>query len=256
MSKLWEQRTLIWVLAKKDLKEKYAQTTLGLTWTVLQPLTGLLIFTLFFDRIIQLENIPEVGYAVFAFSGMTSWYFFSHILYQASSSLINNQELVRKVAFPKVILPLSKVLLGGVDFLISLALLVVLFAVTGIVPSINLLLFPVFVGLTVMVGLSVSLWLSALTVKNRDLQHIVPYVLNFGIWLTPVFYPATLIPSEYSFLLYLNPMAGMVEGFRWCLWGYQGFDQLYFIGIGMSFILFLTGFWYFRKVEDRMADDL
>ncbi|MCF8464369.1 MAG: ABC transporter permease [Flavobacteriales bacterium] len=256
LGKLWEKRSLIWVLAKKDLKEKYAQTALGLAWTILQPLTGLLIFTLFFDRIIKLENIPEVGYAVFAFTGMTSWYFFSFILYQASSSLINNQELIHKVSFPKVILPFSKVLLGAVDFSLSLLLLIILVVATGLSPSVNILFFPFFIFLNVIVGLSISLWLSALTVKNRDLQHIVPYVLNFGIWLTPVFYPATLIPSEFDFLLYLNPMAGIVEGYRWCLWDYQEFNAQYFLGIGLSFVLFLAGFWYFRKVEDGMADNL
>jgi len=255
-SKLWENRALIWVLARKELKEKYAQTALGLAWTILQPLTGLLIFTLFFDRIIKLQDIPDVGYAVFAFSGMTSWYFFSFILYQASSSLINNQELIRKVSFPKIILPLSKVLLGTVDFSLSLLLLIILIVATGLEPSINMLFFPFFIFLNIIVGLSVSLWLSALTVKYRDLQHIVPYVLNFGIWLTPVFYPATLIPSEFDFLLYLNPMAGIVEGYRWCLWDYQEFNVQYFLGIGLSVILFVSGFWYFRKVEDTMADSL
>ena len=254
LQKIWLHKSLILTLAKRDLKVKYAQTSLGLLWTAIQPLTGLLIFTLFFNKVMQIDDIPESGYAVFAFTGMTSWYFFSYLVYQSSTSLLQNQELMKKIYFPKLILPISKVLVGLVDFGISMILLVLIMMFNGILPSWHLVFLPFFILLNILVGLSVSIWLSALTVKKRDLQHIVPYLMNFGIWLTPVFFPATLIPEKYRSLLYLNPMAGIVEGFRWCIWEYGEFDIYYIIGIFLSILLSISGIWYFRKVEDQIVD--
>jgi homopolymeric O-antigen transport system permease protein len=252
--KVWEYRSMILVLSKRDLKIKYAQTSLGLVWTIIQPLTGLMIFTFFFNMLIKLPGIPESGYAVFAFTGMTSWYFFSYIIYQASTSLINGQELAKKIFFPKIILPLSKVLVGLVDFGISMVLLFVLLLIKGIYPGWQILALPFFILLNICVSLSVAIWLSALTIRYRDLQHIIPYLLNFGIWLTPVFFPATLIPEKYGSLLFLNPMAGIVEGFRWSIWEHTDFKVEYFIGIGISLTFLVFGVLYFRKVEDKMID--
>lgn len=252
--RVWNYRSMLLILAKRDLKIKYAQTALGLVWTIIQPLTGLLIFTFFFNEVIKLPGIPESGYAVFAFTGMTSWYFFSFLVYQASTSLINDQDLAQKIFFPKIILPLSKVLVGLVDFAVSLGLLFILLLIKGIAPGWQILLLPLFILLNIAVGLSVSIWLSALTIRYRDLHHIVPYVVNFGIWLTPVFFPATLIPDKYSALLYLNPMAGVVEGFRWSIWEHTDFNPMYFIGIGISLLFLVVGVLYFKKVEDEMID--
>ena len=254
LQKICLHKSLILTLAKRDLKVKYAQTNLGLLWTAIQPLTGLLIFTFFFNKVMKIDGIPESGYAVFAFTGMTSWYFFSYIVYQSSTSLIQNQELMKKIYFPKLILPISKVLVGLVDFGISMILLVIIMIIYGITPSWHIVFLPIFIVLNIIVGLSVSIWLSALTVKKRDLQHIVPYLMNFGIWLTPVFFPATLIPEKYRVMLYLNPMAGIVEGFRWCIWEYGEYDIYYSIGILLSILLLLSGIWYFRKVEDDIVD--
>ncbi|CAN5303236.1 ABC transporter permease [soil metagenome] len=253
LKKIWTYRSLIFTLAKRDLKIKYAQTALGLLWAILQPLTGLLIFTFFFNEVVKIE-VPGGNYAIFAFTGMTSWYFFSYIVYQSSTSLIQARDLISKIFFPKLILHLSKVLVGAVDFGLSILLLVVLMLVFGIAPSANIILLPFFILLNVMVGLAVSLWLSALTIKYRDLHHIIPYLVNFGIWLTPVFFPGTLIPVKFSFILYLNPMAGVVEGYRWCILGLDTFSPYYFIGLGIALLLLLSGFVYFRKVEDDMID--
>ena len=255
-TKVWQHRSFILTLAKRDLKIKYAQTSLGLLWTAIQPLTGLLIFTVFFNKVMHIDGIPESGYAVFAFTGMTSWYFFSYLVYQASTSLLQGQDLMKKIYFPKLILPLSKVVVGLVDLGISMILLLLIMMIKGIMPSWHLVFLPIFIVLNIIVGLSVSIWLSSLTVKKRDLQHIVPYLMNFGIWLTPVFFPATLIPEKYRFLLYFNPMAGIVEGFRWCIWEYGKYDTLYLIGIILSVLLLIVGLWYFRKVEDEMIDTL
>jgi len=256
LKKVWFHKSLIITLAKRDLKIKYAQTSLGLLWTAIQPLTGLLIFTFFFNKVMHIDGIPESGYAVFAFTGMTSWYFFSYIIYQSSTSLLYSQDLIKKIYFPKLILPLSKVLVGFVDFGISFILLFIIMLVYGIMPSWHIIFLPLFIFLNIVVGLSISIGLSALTVNKRDLQHIIPYLVNFGIWLTPVFFPATLIPQQYRFLLFLNPMAGVVEGFRWCIWDYGSYDIRYFIGIGLSVLLLVLSLWYFRKIEDKMIDVL
>ena len=255
-NKVWQHKSLILTLAKRDLKIKYAQTSLGLLWTAIQPLTGLLIFTLFFNQVMHIDGIPESGYAVFAFTGMTSWYFFNYLVYQGSTSLLQGQELIKKIYFPKLILPLSKVLVGLVDFGISMILLVIIMMFNGITPSWHIIFLPFFIVLNIIVGLSVSIWLSALTVRKRDLQHIVPYLINFGIWMTPVFFPATLIPEKFRFLLYFNPMAGIVEGFRWCIWEYGEYDIKYFVGIFISIILLFFGLVYFKKNEDEMIDML
>jgi len=245
---------MILMFAKRDLKIKYAQTALGLLWTIIQPLTGLLIFTFFFNQVIKLPGIPESGYAVFAFTGMTSWYFFSYLVYHASTSLINGIELAQRIPFPKIILPISKVLVGSVDFAISMILLFILMLIKGIYPGWQILALPFFVLVNIAVGMAVGIWLSALTIRFRDLQHIVPYLINFGIWLTPVFFPATLIPEKYSGFLFFNPMAGVVEGFRWSIWEYGEFHNGYFIGIGLALIALVFGVLYFKKAEDRMID--
>jgi len=204
--------------------------------------------------VIKLPGIPESGYAIFAFTGMTGWYFFSYIVYQASTAVLHGQELAQKIFFPKILLPLSKVLVGLVDLGVSFVLLAILLLAKGIYPSWQIVLLPFFILINIGVGLSVGIWLSALTIRFRDLQHIVPYVINFGIWLTPVFFPATLIPDQFSSLLFLNPMAGVVEGFRWCIWEHTDFDVRYFIGIGISLVMFVLGVLYFKKAEDEMID--
>ena len=252
--KVWKFRAMVVTLARRELKIKYAQTALGLLWTAIQPLSGLLIFYFFFNRVVKLEGIPESGYAIFAFTGMTSWYFFSYIVYQASFSLLQAQDLVKKIFFPKLILLLSKVLVGMVDLCISIGLLFIIMSINGIMPSWHVVLLPVFILLNALVGLSVSVWLCALTVRHRDLQHIVPYLVNFGIWLTPVFYPGTLIPNEFKGLLYLNPMTGVIEGFRWAIWDYGALHLGHGIGIGIALVLLLGGVAFFKRMEDNMAD--
>ncbi len=254
LKKVWNYRAFVLILAKRDLKIKYAQTALGLIWTIVQPITGLAIFYLFFHLLVALPEVPDSGYAVFAFTGMTAWYFFSYIVYQASSSLLSGQDLAQRIYFPKIILPLSKVLVGLVDLGVALLILVVLMLFKGVYPGWQIILLPLFVVLNVVVGLAVSIWLSALTVRFRDLQHIVPYIINFGIWLTPVFFPATLIPNKFNWFLYLNPMAGIVEGYCWSIWQYEEFSPLYFVGIGICGIVLLGGILFFKKTEDEMVD--
>lgn len=251
LKKIWQHRSLIVTLAKRDLKIKYAQTYLGAAWTILQPVTGLLIFTFFFNNVIKID-VPGGDYALFAFSGMTSWYFFSYIIYQSGNSLIQGQELMKKVYFPKLILPLSKVLVGFVDFGLSFIVLLILMMIKGILPGWQIIFLPLFIVLNVIVGLSISLWMTTLSIQYRDLQHILPYLVNFGIWLTPVFYPSTILPANTAYLLKYNPMAGIIEGFRYCLLPGYTFDMGYFIGIGISLVVFVLAILFFKRVEDRI----
>lgn len=251
--KLWASRAMVLTLARRDLKVKYAQTLLGLLWAVIQPLTGLLIFTLFFDKLINIDT-GSIPYPLFAFSGMVSWFFFSHIVHSAGTSLVEAQDLMKKVYFPKLIIPLAKVLAGMVELAISLSLLFVLMLVLGKLPDWPILLLPLFVLFNISVGLSIALWLSALTIRYRDFHHIIPYLVNFGIWLTPVFYPGTLIPSAYDWFLFLNPMAATIAGFRWSLIGDTFPEASYLMSVIPVSFLLVTGLLYFRKIESEISD--
>lgn len=255
LKKVWEYRAMILSFAKRDIKIKYSQTVLGILWSVIQPLTGLVVFTFFFDKLIKLDTL-DTPYALFAFSGMISWYFFSYIVHSSHEALLVNQEIIKKIYFPKLILPLSKVLVGLVDFLISFALFIIFALFFKVIPSWTCLLFPIFLILNIVVGLSISIWLSAMTVRYRDFYHIVPYLINFSIWLTPVFYPATLLPADYNWLLYLNPMAAVIAGFRWSLLGGDMPSVYYLISFVPMFLLLFLGIRYFIKIEQNIADVL
>lgn len=251
---LWDFRLLILSLARRDLKVKYAQTFLGVLWSGIQPLIGLLIFTFFFERVIPIGDKIGYPYAIFAFTGMTCWYYFSFNVTQGGTSLLQGQDLVKKIYFPRLVLPLSKAVVGLADFFTSLGLLFIIMFIKGYTPGPNFLFFPFFLLLNMLVGLSVSIWLSALTIRYRDFNHIIPYLVNFGIWLTPVFYPSTLVPKAYAHLIYLNPVAGVIDGFRWSLIGQDAFPSQYWFGFGIAAALFISGMLYFRKVEDGLTD--
>lgn len=253
LSRVWQFRRLILGLARRDLKVQYAQTLLGVFWAVIQPLVGLLVFTLFFGQLIKIDT-GGIPYPLFAFSGMVSWYFFTYLIAHAGTALINAQDIMTNLYFPKLVLPLSKVLTGLVEFLISLVLLTAMMLVLGFSPPLVVFALPVFLALNMLCGLTIAIWLSALTVRYRDFKHIIPYLVNFGIWLTPVFYPGTLIPEDFSWVLYLNPMAGVIAGFRWSLLGGEMPSLLYGLGFIPVMILFVIGLWYFRRVEDAVVD--
>ena len=254
VDQVWRYRELIYVLARRDLKIKYAQTLLGVFWSVLQPLTGLLIFTLFFDSVLNIEIPDDIPYPLFAFSGMISWYFFSYIVVSGGNSLVESQDIIKRIKFPKFVLPLSKVLVGLVDLVISFALMIGLMLLLGRLPGWQIVFFPFCVLVNVVVGLAVSVWLSAMTIRYRDFYHIIPYLINFGIWLTPVFYPATLIPEKYSFLIYGNPMAAVIALFRWSILGGSLPSLYYGISLILVVLILILGFFYFKKMERLIAD--
>lgn len=243
------------VLARRDIKVKYAQTFIGIGWTLLQPLTTLLIYLFFFNYLLRV-NVPGVPYALFVFTGMLGWYFFNYVFFQGSNVLLEKQDIVKRIDFPKIILPFSKVMVALIELGISMAVLIAVYIVTATVPGLTLLLFPFIVVVSIPIIMGPALWIAALTVRQRDLMHFAPYLVNFGVWLTPVFYPTTLIPGKYVFVLYTNPIAAMLEMFRFCLLPAYSFNLNYFWGLGFGMIIFLSGFCYFKKIDKTIPDYL
>lgn len=254
LTKIWQHRSLILTLAKRDLKIKYAQTALGLSWTVLQPLTAVVVFTLFFSVLLNFE--APYPYVLFVLSGILIWGLFNYIFSQGSSSLTSNQDLIRKMNFPKIVLPLSKVLLALVEFGVTLVLLVAVMLYFSPGFRFTMLLLPMVILPVLLFSLGLALILSSLTIKNRDLFHIIPFLVNFGIWFTPVFYPVSIIPEQYvqyKNIIFINPMAAGIQLFRWSFFG-ESLNIYVGLGLLISFAIFIIGFFIFKKAEDKIID--
>ncbi len=246
-------RSLIWTLAVRDIKIRYAQTILGLIWATLQPLTGVAIFTFFFSFLIQIET-GNVPYPLVAITGLTCWNYFNFLMNSGSMSLINAQELIKKLSFPKIAVVLSKVIVGLADLLVTIIVLFVMIIVMGQTISIKILILPLAILVSALSGLSLAMWFSAGTIKNRDFQHLVPFISNIGMWLTPVFYPTTLLPENLSFLLFFNPMALAIELARYSLLDVPCPDFRYAYSILLVLFLFFTGLFYFKNAEKSIPD--
>ncbi len=254
LNEVWKARGLVFTFARRDLRIQYAQTYLGVLWSIIQPLTGLLIFTVFFQRLIPLPF--KVPYAVFAFTGMMGWFYFTQLVGQSGTVLMHNQNLIKKIHFPRLVLPLSKMLIGLVEFCISLALLVILMLVTRTPFSAKVLLLPVVVVANIIVGLSIGIWLSALTIRFRDFHHIIPYLVGFGIWLTPVFYPTTIVPERYNWIYYFHPVANVIALYRWIFIGTPLNEMQLVVSMSIALVMFLGGLVFFIRNEKFIADYL
>ncbi len=253
--KVYQYRQLIVVFAARHIKSKYAQTFMGVLWSIFQPLTALLIFTLFFGKIIKLDS-GSIPYSLFVFSGMISWYYFTFLVENGAESLKDAQSIIRKLYFPKLLLPLSKAIAGLVDFVISLLILIVLMLIFGFYPGINILFLPIFILLNMITGLSIGIWLSVLSIRYVDMKIFIPYIISFGIWLTPVFYPPKIIPNDYNFLIYMNPMAAVIAGYRWSILG-DVIPSIYYAFSAIPvMVLFISGLIYFNKIEHKIVDIL
>lgn len=249
--KIWLNRSLILILAKRDLKIKYAQTILGLTWTIIQPLIAIIIYTIFFSGLMNFKTTEP--YILFVLSGILLWNLFNYIFSQGSTSLTQHHDLIKKLAFPKIILVLSKIILALVEFSITLTLLLALMIYFNIEFRWTMFLAPLIILPLILLSLGLALLLSALTIQKRDLFHVIPFLINFGIWLTPVFYPVSLIPEKYSHLLYINPIASIIQLFRWSLFG-DSLNPYILIGLLLSFLTFIIGFIFFKRNEDKIID--
>jgi lipopolysaccharide transport system permease protein len=254
LAELWAARELLYFLVWRTVKVRYKQTFLGAAWAVVQPVMTMAVFSLFFGK---LARIPSEGipYPVFALTALVPWTFFANSLTQASNSLVEQESLLTRVYFPRLLLPLAAVTAGLLDFAITFAALVALMAAYGNVPGVAVLALPLFVLLAVIAALGAGLWLSALNVQYRDVRYVTPFLVQIWLFVTPVAYPSSLVPPRWQALYGLNPMAGAVEGFRWALLGLpQPPSRLLAASAGTAAILLISGLFYFRRMERSFAD--
>jgi lipopolysaccharide transport system permease protein len=253
---LWRYRELFQVLAWRDLSVRYKQTAIGVVWAVIRPVLAVFVFTMIFGRIAGLPSDGSVPYPLMVFAGMLPWSFFSTGLADASNSLVYQAHLISKVYFPRLIIPLATVVVAFADFLINLLMLVGLLAWYGFMPGWQLAFLPGFMILACLVSIGPSLWITALNVRYRDFRYIIPFIVQFGLYVSPVGFSSNVIPEQWRLLYSLNPMVGVIDGFRWCILGGQ--SGLYLPGLAASIIVagfFLwVGIRQFRKMERSFAD--
>jgi lipopolysaccharide transport system permease protein len=252
---LWQYRELLYVLARRDIAVRYKQTAIGIAWAVVRPLATMLIFTLLFGRI---ANLPSEGapYSLMVFTAMVPWFFFSSAVTETTNSLVGNSQLLAKVYFPRLVIPLSAIAVALVDFAISFGLLAVMMAWFGYTPSWRLMALPIFVLLAIVAALGLGLWFTALNVRYRDFRHVVPFVLQFGLFLSPVGFSSSVIPPAWRAIYAMNPIVGVIEGFRWAMLGgtFQIQADALISSTILSATLLATGLWYFRRTERSFAD--
>ena len=252
---LWRYRELFWFLSWRDILVRYKQTAIGIAWSVIRPFLTMIVFTVIFGRIAKLPS-EGVPYPIMVFAAMLPWQFFSNSLSECSSSLISNANLLTKVYFPRLVVPASAVIVSLVDFFISFAILAILMVWYGFVPDWRFLTLPLFLGLAFATSFGFGLWFAALNVKYRDFRYIVPFIVQFGLYVSPVGFSSNVVPEKWRFLYSLNPMVGVIDGFRWAILG--GKAQLYWPGFWLStaltILVFLFGVRYFRNTERAFAD--
>lgn len=252
---LWRYRELFYFLSWRDLLVRYKQTVIGVLWAVLRPIMTTMVFVFVFGR---LARMPDGGvpYPVLVFAAMLPWQFFASALAEASSSLIANSNMIAKVYFPRLIVPASAIIVALADFFISLLILSVLMVFYGITPTWRLAMLAPLTVYALLVALGAGLWLAALNVEYRDFRYVVPFLIQFGLYLSPVGFSSDIVPDQWRFLYSLNPMVGVIDGFRWAIAGKSA--MIYWPGFTLSFFLTLavlfSGIWYFRKTERAFAD--
>jgi lipopolysaccharide transport system permease protein len=251
---LWRYRELFFFLAWRDIAVRYKQTAIGVAWSVLRPLAPMFVFTLVFGKLAQLPS-PGAPYALLVFAGLLPWQFFSAALQESSNSLISNSAMISKVYFPRLVVPVSAVFVSLVDFLIAFAALLPFLWWYRVVPEWRILSLPIFVFFTFGIALGAGLWFAALNVEYRDFRYIVPFVMQFGLFVSPVGFSSAIVPERWRLLYALNPIVGVIEGFRWAILHGQSIDWLTQASSALWAALLLTsGIWYFRRMERHFAD--
>jgi lipopolysaccharide transport system permease protein len=252
---LWRYRELFYFLAWRDILVRYKQTAIGMAWALIRPFLTMVVFTVVFGNLAKLPS-EGVPYPILVFAGMLPWQFFSTALSECSNSLISNANLISKVYFPRLIVPTSAVIVSFVDFMISGMILLGLMAWYNYLPSWRILTLPLFIGIAFVASIGVGLWLAALSVEYRDFRYIVPFIVQFGLYISPVGFTSNIVPEQWRLLYSLNPMVGVIDGFRWAILG--GESKLYLPGftlsVGLVVFLLVSGIWYFRKMERTFAD--
>jgi len=256
---LWRYKELFYILSWRDLKVRYKQTIIGVAWSVLRPLLTMMIFTFVFGRIAKFPS-EGINYSLLVFAGLLPWQFFAAGLTEASNSLVGSERLISKVYFPRMIIPAASIITSLVDFFISLVLMFILLIWFGVLPSINLIFLPLFIIMAFFASFGIGLWLTALNVKYRDFKHVVPFLVQLGLYISPVGFTSAIasnmIPEKFRLLYYINPMAGVIDGFRWCFFGEK--TPLYweglFLSLGVTLTFLFIGISVFRRMEKSFAD--
>jgi lipopolysaccharide transport system permease protein len=254
LGELWAHRELVYFLTWRDIKVRYKQTALGAIWAILQPLMTMAVFALFFGRLARLPS-DGVPYPLFAFTALVPWMFFSNGLTQASNSLVHNANLLTKVYFPRLAIPISTVIAGTLDFVLSFVVLLALVLYYGVTPTANVVWLPLFAVLALITSLGVGLWAAAINVQFRDVRYTIPFLTQFWMFATPVAYPSSLLPEPWRTVFGINPMVGVVEGFRWSLVGAQTAPgPIVALSSLVAVTLLVSGAYYFRRMERTFAD--
>jgi len=254
LKELWEYPELLYFLTWRDIKVRYKQTVLGAAWAIIQPFFMMVVFSLFFG---YLAKVPSDGipYPIFAYCALLPWQLFAHALTESSNSLVANERLITKVYFPRLVVPISAVLGGLLDFAIAFVILLLMMAYYGVRPTWAIVTLPAFLLLAMLTALGVGLWLSALNVKYRDVRYTISFLIQFWLFATPVAYSSSLVPARWRALYGLNPMAGVVEGFRWALLGKsEGPGALLAVSVAVVILILIGGLYYFRRMEAEFAD--
>ena len=254
---LYRYRELFYILSWRDLKVRYKQTVVGVLWAFLRPLLTMIVFTIVFGKLAKMQPDGDVPYAIMVFAAMLPWQFFSNALTEASNSLIGNANLLSKVYFPRLIVPASSVITSFVDFLISFVLLLVLMAYYQYIPSWRIIFLPIYISLSFLTAFGLGLYLTALNVKYRDFRYIIPFIVQFGLYISPVGFSSSVIPEQWKTLYYLNPMVSIIDGFRWCIIKDSTTDPLSIyalFSVLMSVIILFIAIRQFRKMEKTFAD--
>jgi lipopolysaccharide transport system permease protein len=253
---LWRYRELFYFLAWRDILVRYKQTAIGMLWALIRPFLTMIVFSVIFGTLAKLPSEGGAPYPILVFAALLPWQFFSNALSECSSSLISNANLISKIYFPRLIVPASSVIVSFVDFLVSAMILLGLMAWYNFVPTWRILSLPLFISIAFAASLGVGLWLAALNVEYRDFRYIVPFIVQFGLYISPVGFSSSIVPEQWRLLYYLNPMVGVIDGFRWAILG--GESKLYWTGftlsLGLVALLLVSGIWYFRKMERTFAD--
>ena len=250
---LWHYRDLLYILTKRDVQVRYKQTLLGAAWAIIQPLFTMLIFSLLFGRLAEMPS-DGVPYPIFAFAGLLPWTFFSNAVTNSGNSLVGNSNLVTKVYFPRMVIPMASVASGLIDFAVAFGLLILLMLYYGVGFSINLIMVPILILLTALLAIGIGMWMSALNVKYRDIRYALPFLIQLGMFASPIIYPLSFVPEKWRWLLLLNPLAGQIEGYRAAFFG-TPFNWLALaISAVITFVVLIYSAYNFRRMEKSFAD--
>ncbi len=252
---LWSYRELFFFLAWRDILVRYKQTVIGIAWSILRPLLTMIVFSIVFNKIANLQS-GDIPYPIFVFAAMLPWQFFSNTVSESSDSLITDANLISKVYFPRIIIPTTGMVVSLIDFIISFGILTLLMMWYKYLPGIQIIFLPAFLLLAILISLGIGYFISALNVKFRDFRYVIPFVVQFGLYISPVGFSSELIPSQWRLWYYLNPMSGVIDGFRWSIFGGQAelFIPGLILSVAVTLILFILGTNFFIKTERKFAD--